>query len=609
MFARNLTSLVLLTASAALSLLVGFVLFDGGQAVGLIKGFGYWVMLGTFIALLYTLGGRLRDGSPYLRQRARGLAGPATFVFVASLVLLAIQPTGYKITMDEPVLAATALRMHEYREVMTTVRAHDLQGVFTQLDGYVDKRPYFYPFLVSLLHDLTGFRSGNPFLLNALLTPILLGLVFLWGGWLWPRYGGYFAVLLFATVPLVAMNANGGGFDLLNLVMILATAWAAKSWLEKPEARRLDILVLLAVLLAQTRYESVLYILPVGVAVLLGWRKAGQLVITPILILTPLLLIPFPLQQAIVQQYAGLQELKEGVESRFSFGYVADNLGHAANYFFNWSDDQQPNSLLLSVLFVMALSWAGTVGLKRWREADVPPAPRTAALLFGAVMVFNFFLLMAYYWGQADDIIATRIILPFILLQVLLAGYVLGTFARPRLTGTVAVTASLVYCLGVTLPLCSRSDFLRWIPGHHECLWVQEQATFFKGQKVLIVSNKHLAAIGEKVPAIPEFMANKHKARLQLHLDLGSFEGIYFAHEMVPDLEVPDELKAGTPIYSDFVLETVKEELIGDRRVMRLSRLKAVKFDEGEARMIDTTGFSGLSEGPERLGFYAETLP
>ena len=55
-------------------------------------------------------------------------------------------------------------------------RAGDLYVVV--LDTFLDKRPYFFAFLVSLVHDLTGYRIANIFLVNVALAPALFGLVY-----------------------------------------------------------------------------------------------------------------------------------------------------------------------------------------------------------------------------------------------------------------------------------------------------------------------------------------------------------------------------------------------------------------------------------------------
>jgi len=609
MHSRDLLPSVLLILSALCALFLGFYAFDSETAVALIKRGGYWVMLASFVWLVINLVCRASHSTAVwilLRRRA----GPILFISVVSLVLFAVQPTGYKITMDEPVLSATALRMHEYKEVMTTVRAHDLQGVFTQLDGYVDKRPYFYPFLVSLLHDFTGYRSSNAFLLNALLTPVFLSLLFICGRWAWPCYGGYGAVMLFATVPLLAMNVNGGGFELLNLVMILAAVIAAKSYLQAPSVYRLDTLVLVGLLLAQTRYESVLYVLPVALVGVIGWLQVRKVLISPATIVAPLLLVPFPLQQIIFSDYQGLWQLKDGAEKPFLLRLIPENLEHAATFFFNLTDDQQPNSFLLSVLFVAALLVGLVLGFRWIRNIDFRAPKLLAVLAFFGVILFNFFLLMAYHWGQLDDIIATRIVLPFILFQVLFVICVLGQISQSTAIRSVVFVAFIGYFIGVTVPLCARSDFLRWVPSQHEALWLQQEVQAHEGESVLFITNKHLVALVERKPAISQIHAMSRKEQLDLHLRLGSYQEILFIYPKTLNPEQVGELNLGVDdLNANFELELIKREKIGKERYMCMSRLKAVKWLEGEVRELELPDLSLIDDADEKLQFYARTLP
>ena len=609
MHLRDLLPAVLLLLSVSCALLLGFFAFDSETAVALIKRAGYWVMLANFTWLVINLIKRASRVAE-VRVRLGGWIGPLLFISAVSVVLFALQPTGYKIIMDEPVLSATALRMHEYKEVMTTARAHDLQGVFTQLDGYVDKRPYFYPFLVSLLHDFTGYRSSNTFLLNALLTPVFLGLLFICGRWAWPRYGGYCAVMLFATVPLLAMNVNGGGFELLNLVMILAAVVAAKSYVEAPSLRRVDTLILVGLLLAQTRYESVLYVLAVAAVGLVGWFKVRTLLISTVTIVAPLLLIPFALQQVIFSDYQGLWQLKDGAEKPFLLRLIPENLEHAATFFFNFTDDQQPNSLLLSVLFVAALVVTLVLGSRWIRNANFSGSKLLAVLPFFAVILFNFALLMAYHWGQLDDIIATRIVLPFILFQVLFVVFFIGRLPQSRALHSVVMVVVLGYFMAVTVPLCARSDFLRWVPVQHEVLWLQQEVQEHEGTSALFITNKHLVALVERRPAISQVQAMLRKGQLDLHLRLGSYQEILFVYPSTVDSKRVRELKlAAGDLEANFELDLIKQEKLGKERYMCISRLKAVKWLEGEVREFELEDLSLLDDADTKLRFYARTLP
>ena len=73
------------------------------------------------------------------------------------------------------------------------------------------------------------------------------------------RHGGRLVGLCcLAGLPLLAINATGGGFEILNLCMIALTMLAAISYLERNDAVPLNFLLMSGILLAQTRYESVL---------------------------------------------------------------------------------------------------------------------------------------------------------------------------------------------------------------------------------------------------------------------------------------------------------------------------------------------------------------
>ena len=126
-----------------------------------------------------------------------------------------------KILYDEFVLQSTAYNMHHFREVATMVRGYDLLGTFVSTDNYLDKRPYFYPFLISMAHDFTGYRPLNAYLLNVVLMPVGLGLAYIlgrrWHGW----RGGMLAVGLLGSLPLYGQNATGAGMEMLNLIMLL----------------------------------------------------------------------------------------------------------------------------------------------------------------------------------------------------------------------------------------------------------------------------------------------------------------------------------------------------------------------------------------------------
>lgn len=601
---------------ALIIVLYGFFFATTEQSVWLVKNFGYWLMWSTCLLLLLACGRVLQQEQRTVRIAVwRALRQPrfwlaAVFIAAVTALLWSLQPSGFKIIMDEPVMASNALRMHEHKEAMVTGRTHVVEGLFLQLDGYVDKRPYFFQFLVSLVHDLTGYRSTNGNWLNLVLTPLLLGLVF-YIGWIYaPPLGGYLAVSLLATLPLLAMNVSGAGFEILNLVMLLLSILAAAFYLKKPGEARLDLLVLLVILLAQTRYESSLYIVAVGLIILITWLRERRIILSLSSLLAPLLCLPIALQQKIFSAHATLWQLGEGVKAPFGLGFVSDNLRHAGRFFFNWSDSQQPNSLLISIAFVLALLGLAYLAIRGWlrKPGRSQPAFHLAIGTFGSVLLFNFTLLMAYHWGQLDDIIATRIALPFILLQVLVVIALIGQLHPGRRLALLCLAGIWLFLLAVTVPASLGTNFMARSPGWHKCMWLQHEVRKRTGKKVLFVSNFHLMAIVERSAAIPEMHAFMRKSGLSLHQQLNTYDEILFVHELSRD-SAEAEFKPVTPVYQDFELEHLSECQITENSMIRTSRLIAVKWREGEVNENLLEQLPSMDDSAAREAFLARHLP
>jgi hypothetical protein len=616
MFSRSYTlKFLCLFGTSALSV-AGFVFCGPEEAIMLIKHGGYWLMLLAFCLLLCQLAGLVRAASKcdFIRGNWRHWRGPVLFVLAVAGLLLGMNPKEFKVTMDEPVLAATALQMHQQKQVMTAARAYEVNGSFVLLGGYVDKRPYFYPFLVSLLHDLTGYRSLQGVVLNACLTPLFLTLLFVAGRLIWQEWGGYLAVGLFATVPLLAMNANGAGFDLLNLVMILGTALAAYWYLRQPDARRMNVLILMGVLLAQSRYESVLYVVAIALVVAFAWFRQKEIRLTKVAVIAPLLLISFPLQRSIMNAYEGLWQLDHqagGAGTPFSLAFVLPNLRHAGEYFFAMSRDQ-PNSWLLSVLFLAALLAGFYLILKRRVRLNSGHAGVFVCLVFAAVVVGNFFLLMAYHWGQLDDIIATRLVLPLLLFQVAVVVVVLGAFRKYHYAGPVFMALVALFFVSVTRPLCARSDFLMRSLAHGEVSWLQERVQAYRNQSVLFITDRHLIPLVEQVSGLPIKDAIAGKRLLDLHQQLRTFGDILIVYLHVAGpaaAEASPEHIIAVGVEADlnkaFEMEMIEETKLNNEVTIRLARLKRVRIDAADRFVLDVDGHNTAAAAKA----FSKTLP
>ncbi|WP_269524292.1 hypothetical protein [Coraliomargarita parva] len=625
MFSGNLLRLILLASSALVSVYFGFVYFQPAQAVDFIGHWGYWFILTAVLLFVWNLATLLKRRFVFqsgieptkIFKSCRTCLLPAGVIALLSLVLLNSQPKGFKIVMDEPMLAATAMQMHQEKEAYFSFRAYRIEGVFHLFSTSVDKRPLMFPFLVSVMHDLTGYRPFQPVYLNLFLFPVCLGLLYLVGQRLYKPLGGYILLCLLATVPLLPLTATGGGFDLLNLVMILIVGLLADAFLRHPEAVRLNLLLLATVMLAQTRYESVLFILPVAIVILWSWYRQKAVQVTWTFVVVPLLLVIYPLQRLMMNEYAFFWDMKDGYDRAFSMDYIRYNLSQAAEFFFSIGK-AHPNSLLLSLLFFASLlGLCVLILMRRVRIGGLSLSGRVVCL-FGGIVVVNFGLLMAYNWGQINDIAATRLVLPFIILQACLSLWVLGQISTSRWVISSGILIPSLVFISYTCPVSMQTDFLGWAVKRQQyeqqLAW---SAKYDDGQSLFL----SMIGGGGKQSFLTLQRAIEQRDRLDLHVRLKTFSHVYVTYLVLTPkgrlaegtyLTVSNEVRE--PLRKSFDLETVEEVKLNDLAYLRLARVKSIHL-EGEPLQFNTDGLSVSYTGrmsfkdPKTVQNFIDLLP
>ena len=243
----------LFALSGALAVAVGFVAISPRMAGWLIAGAGYYYMLGLFSLFGFFAIRVVRARQPVWREWLRRPGWPALAILAATGFALWSDPFQQKVLFDEYVLQATAYHMHLTKEVGCVIRAYDIDGTWLLIDPFLDKRPFFFTFLLSVMHDLTGYRLVNVFILNSALTAGFLSLTYWFVRELTSRVGGVLAVVLLTSMPLLGQNATGGGMEMHNLAMLMLVMCLALLYYRAPDADRLSLLCLATVLLAESR--------------------------------------------------------------------------------------------------------------------------------------------------------------------------------------------------------------------------------------------------------------------------------------------------------------------------------------------------------------------
>lgn len=571
--------LVLLGLIAVLAAMLGFVTFTPRQVKPWIVAGAYYYIFAVFALFSFYAWKLLRSRRAVWIGWLRHPGWAGAVLLTATAFTLWADPFEHKVLFDEFVLQATAQHFHDTKEFGAVVRAYDIAGTWLAIDSFMDKRPYFFVFLVSLLHDLTGFRLANIFIVNVMLTPVFLALAYWLGRELTSRGPALFAVGLLATLPLLAQNATGAGMELHNLAMIALVCVLATLYLRAPDEDRLAALVLGTVLLAQSRYESVIFVLPAAFVIVAGWRRVGRVLLPWPALIAPLLFVPYAWHNRVLSASPVLWQLKSGQTSRFGLGYLRENLEGAWIFFFNRTP-ALANSFYLSVLGGLGLGWALWRGWRWWRRSVEPSTPSALVLaVFGAMIAGNLGLLMFYYWSRLDEVIASRFALPMCFLLALFAALLLeGLGAWRALALRLAALGLIAWLFVGALPAMAYRAYTEDNLVMHEVNWQHDILVRRPGSVLFLSNSSTIPFVLWRIPTILISVGAMRGSQIAYHMREGTFKEVIVAQALRPTTTEGDRgIDPDDLLPASFHLEPVVEKRFGGRWV-RLSRI--VSIDE-----------------------------
>ena len=560
-----------------------FKLVPNKMALPVVTDTGYWCVLAAFVLFARALWETFRGDLAGIRDAGLKAVDWATVsvVGLGGLILVVHESFGFKIVMDEFMLLGTSMSMHFNRSVVTPVRGGDVQGAFIIFEGMMDKRQLFFPFLESILHDLLGYRPENAFVLNVILTFIFLGLVNALGRKLAGRTAGWLGVALFAGLPLLGQNATGGGFELLNILMILATMLLGARYIERRDGPSFTAFCYSAMLLTQVRYESAIFLLPAALVILWVWLRDRRVTMTWQVLVLPLLLIHCALHTRIFDINATSWQLqsKPGLSKPFSVTYVAENLVHAVAFLFGKSTDQ-PNSYVLSALGCAAILFFLLLASKRLRSLGSEGAMSVTCIFFTVGFLAQFALMMCYFWGQFDDPIIRRLALPTLLWMGVSILAVLPEFPKPAVAKTLLGVAALGILAQGVPSMAAHAYNQEYLAGL-ETQWRREFIAAQPTRDYLMIDNDSILWITHKVSATTIGAAVSRRVDLAFFMKTHAFSNIFVfqRYDIDPDTGKMT-IRDGDELGPDYVLEPVRVERLQTLSQTRISRL--VEIREGK---------------------------
>ncbi|WP_309398974.1 hypothetical protein [Cerasicoccus maritimus] len=565
-----------------LAVYIGFFHYSALDSVMLMKRNGYYFMLVLVLCFSAVVFHAVRQNYTELASWMKASYRWPFFVALSllTLYLWASQEIGFKVLMDEINLLGTSMRLHFDNVAMSPIRGYEINGVFLPLDdGFVDKRPLLYPFLISLLHDATGYRPENGIYLNLCLIPLTLILAYTLGVLVSNRLGGLLAMILMACFPMFSMCLHGGGFEGLNLFLILALMLTAFLYLRNPEPVTLSLLCLTVVLLSNVRYESVLFVAPVAIVILLGYLRVEKLIFSAGLYVTPILMLPVPLLHRVfdLDPVHSWQLVSKDADTAFSMDYLPRNMVQAMAMFFDRTH-QQPVSFYLTCFGIAGCILFLILLLRETRKPG-PITPILVALVATCVGVVGLLAVLLFYFWDFDDVVTRRLALPIVFLMVFPGVAALGGLFKSPVVMRVAIALALLVLLVEVVPRNAKDMYTQeYIPGQ-VLQWQREFIEDHKGEYNLIIDRPGFW-VTHQVPGLRRNEALKKKGLLKFHLLNQTFDNIFVVETYNKDI-IQGVLRGGVDarIDEDFITEIVAEKTFNGVTLVRIVRVKDIDVD------------------------------
>ncbi|MFP4039367.1 MAG: hypothetical protein ACLFS7_02395 [Desulfosudaceae bacterium] len=528
----------------------------------LLRYTGYYFVLAGFVvwAVLVVRAGRGR-------WRALLKAHYPALLLAAGLMVLTgqLSPPQFKILGDEANLVGTSMSMHF--EKTTAVPLHGLGLDYYHFDyhGRIDQRPLLFPFVVSLVHAGLGYSAYNGMVANLVIGGLLLFVFYLLLTRMFSRIYGLAGMLLLAAFPAFVFWVTASGFEVLNLFYLVVVLYVLYGLTRGREVGvadvrqvdRAELLFLSLVLLAQCRYESVLFFFGLVAAWSLLLDKKMIAAYRWPTLLVPLLLLPVLWQRRYTFFHAAVQSglNSQTPEQVFSLSNLAEHL--PVNLFVLSGLD--PALGFMPVVALMAVPGLYLAGKKYILDfRTIRPENRVVAGFALLTVIPLFLLYAAFYWGNLSSPMDNRLAMVFLPFLVLPALYWLFRLsAGDSGQGRLLLIGLAVVLLLYYRPVAEQQRIIRGKSLTHEYNRVLDYlyANYDPGrQKILIISDRTNFYTIHQAGSLGFGQANQQAARLK------KFDDIYYDHILALQRGNPltNQLEPVTVLNESFILKPVK---------------------------------------------------
>jgi len=477
-------------------------------------------------------------------------------------VVFATVPVQFKILGDETNLLAVSQDMYYHKGAYIISMAKFYHGSLQVVDVSIPNRPLLFPFAINMVHSILGYRPENVFILNFILLFIFLAGVYVAIKKAIDNHTAVAGLFLILSYPIISISATSGGYDLFSTLLFALILTVFYQFLKSPDAQTLAFLWMSLLMFTNIRYESCIFILIIGLAVL-KYIKFSQLkTAAHIYFLTPLLSLPFIWQRFLSQ---GTYENPSHIPLFSAQSFIKHGKIFLQN-FLNLNLDL-PYSGMLNLAAVLILGY----GFKQivTKKIKLTPIQKNFTITVLSCVTVIMVIVLSHHFGRYDRPTQARLFMYFSVFCALTPIFLKAIYPN-WISGKKLMVAALVIFLFYH-PVAGNHTFINNMVITRIHQHAQKFLKNINDSDILIISAYAGQYTALNYSAVTFNYANRHSQTLMAELKAHRYKKIFVFQEIDNTTNQPkwDNQR----LDPKFKLTAVEEIQVLNDRFLRISRL------------------------------------
>jgi len=500
-------------------------------------------------------------------------------IILTAVVFISVKPE-FRILSDETNLLAVSKSLVYEKRTDNIITGKWYYDNFYPHIRDVEKRPLLFPFLVSTLHAVLGYRAENVFLLNAMVLLLLFALIYINIRKILGDIWAAATVLLVASQPIAVQCATSGGYELLSCLFVVICFICLRWFLKAPSGLPLLLLWLSLLMLASIRYEGAAAF-AIVMSFLFVFRYLKLKIFSeawPVYFATPILLLPMFCQRVLKSDPRVAFEAFG--KPPFSIKYLVENnmifLRSLVDFKF-----YIPFATIIDLAAVLSLFYFGYLLL---RGRIIKEAYRKHLFVISAAyLAFSWILYTSYHTGDMTHPSMARYYVIFFVLASVVASLFAAQFQffRKR-PGNILVVSVALFLLYNPISVQDRFSRSQTLPREYRYVLDVLKKASAKSRNFLVITNRPGMYTVHDYGAVNFPFANTDNSII-MDFKYRLYSEIY----VIQDINLTDYRPSSDTILSPkFKLEVVSELRTNAPYITRISRVVGIEEDASAVQMV-----------------------